>query len=196
MGKDKNSFIMYADVIEYTQDLSDEQMGKLYRAQLRYANGQDPAIDDPEVKGVFRVIKHFMDTDSKKYADKCEQMRANASKRKQKQADAGNREQIETDNDNDNVNDNDSKERVSKDTPKKVRTHFTPPTREEVSEYCRERNNHVNADQFVDFYTAKGWAVGKNPMKDWKAAVRTWEQREKGESGYTGLRYYLTDDSS
>lgn len=55
---------------------------------------------------------------------------------------------------------------------------FSPPSVEEVQAYCEERKNHVNPVRFVDFYTMKGWMVGKNPMKDWKAAVRTWEQRE------------------
>lgn len=55
---------------------------------------------------------------------------------------------------------------------------FTPPTVDEVRDYCRERGNTVNAECFVDFYTAKGWKVGKSPMKDWKAAVRTWEKED------------------
>ena len=53
---------------------------------------------------------------------------------------------------------------------------FSPPTVEEVEEYCIERNNNVDAQSFVDFYTSKGWMVGKNKMKDWKSAVRTWER--------------------
>lgn len=59
------------------------------------------------------------------------------------------------------------------------RKRFTPPTVEEVKEYCRERGNNVNAQRFVDFYTSKGWKVGKESMKDWKACVRTWENRDK-----------------
>ena len=55
---------------------------------------------------------------------------------------------------------------------------FVRPAVEEVAAYCRERHNGVNAQQFVDFYEAKGWRIGKNPMKDWRAAVRTWEQRD------------------
>lgn len=62
------------------------------------------------------------------------------------------------------------------------KTHrFVPPTVEEVAAYCSERNNGINAEAFVDFYTAKGWKVGKDSMKDWKASVRTWEQRRKDE---------------
>ena len=53
---------------------------------------------------------------------------------------------------------------------------FAPPTLEEVRAYCRERNNRVDAQRFIDYYTSNGWRVGRNPMKDWKAAVRTWER--------------------
>ena len=56
---------------------------------------------------------------------------------------------------------------------------FTPPTYEEVENYCIENNYTVNAERFVDFYEAKGWLIGKNKMKDWKAAVRTWERKQK-----------------
>ena len=53
---------------------------------------------------------------------------------------------------------------------------FIPPTLEEVSAYCKERNNNVNPERFIDFYESKGWLVGKSKMKDWKASVRTWER--------------------
>jgi len=56
---------------------------------------------------------------------------------------------------------------------------FIKPTVEEVSEYCTERGNRINAQNFVDFYESKGWKVGGSPMKNWKAAIRTWEQRDK-----------------
>ena len=56
---------------------------------------------------------------------------------------------------------------------------FTPPTREEVKAYCQERNKGVNPDKWYDFYESKGWMVGKNKMKDWKASVRTWEEKDK-----------------
>ena len=55
---------------------------------------------------------------------------------------------------------------------------FIPPTVEEVRGYCFERGNKVDAEAFVAFYTSKGWKVGNVPMKDWKAAVITWEKRE------------------
>lgn len=55
-------------------------------------------------------------------------------------------------------------------------TRFVPPTLEQVQEYCRERHNNVDAERFIDFYESKGWMVGKNKMKSWKACVRTWEK--------------------
>lgn len=61
-------------------------------------------------------------------------------------------------------------------TPKR----FVKPTVEEVAAYCKERNNNVDPQRFWDFYEAKGWKVGNQPMKDWKAAVRTWEKRDGG----------------
>ena len=61
-------------------------------------------------------------------------------------------------------------------TPKR----FVKPTVEEVAAYCTERKNGVDAERFVDFYESKGWVIGKNsPMRDWRAAVRNWEKRDK-----------------
>ena len=56
---------------------------------------------------------------------------------------------------------------------------FTPPSVLEVKEFCIERKNRLDAQSFVDFYESKGWLIGKNKMKDWKAAIRTWEKRHR-----------------
>ena len=58
------------------------------------------------------------------------------------------------------------------------RKRFEKPTLSEIKQYCTERNNNVNAEHFFDYYESNGWKVGKNSMKDWKAAVRTWERSE------------------
>ena len=58
---------------------------------------------------------------------------------------------------------------------------FVKPNVEDVRKYCVERQNSVDAEKFVDFYEAKGWMIGKNKMKDWKACVRTWERKQKNE---------------
>lgn len=61
--------------------------------------------------------------------------------------------------------------RSVRETPKR----FSPPTLDEIKAYCLERKNNVDAQRFLDYYESKGWFVGKTPMKDWKAAIRTWE---------------------
>ena len=64
------------------------------------------------------------------------------------------------------------------DTDRVALKRFTPPTVDEVAAYCGERNNRIDPKTFVDFYASKGWVVGKSKMKDWKAAIRTWEKRD------------------
>lgn len=73
----------------------------------------------------------------------------------------------------------------NKDIDKKEhnkRNIFIPPTIQEVTDYCSERNNNVDPERFVFYYESNGWMVGRNKMKDWKAAVRTWEKRSKENS--------------
>ena len=60
---------------------------------------------------------------------------------------------------------------------------FTPPTVEDVRAYCTERKNKIDAQAFVDFYESKGWKVGNQSMKSWKASVRTWESNNRGARG-------------
>ena len=73
---------------------------------------------------------------------------------------------------------------MKKNVQKKV---FTPPTLDEVAKYCADRNNSVSPQRFIDFYGMKGWMVGKNKMKDWKAAVRTWEDRDSQKTNRSSL---------
>lgn len=70
-----------------------------------------------------------------------------------------------------------------------IKGRFVRPTVEEVKEYCLERGNGIDPVAFVDHYEAKGWKIGKSPMKDWKAAVRTWESREEKRE----VRYQMLD---
>ncbi len=82
-------------------------------------------------------------------------------------------------NNNDNNGNNVNNDNNMWDTePKRTRSQFKPPTLEEVQAYCRERNNKVDAERFIDYYSSNGWMVGKNKMKEWKAAVRTWERNQ------------------
>lgn len=66
------------------------------------------------------------------------------------------------------------------------RKRFEKPTLSEIKEYCIERNNNIDAEEFYSYYESIGWKVGKNPMKNWKFAIITWEKREnKNKSKYT-----------
>lgn len=102
--------------------------------------------------------------------------RENARKKTAAESPAESAEEEKTEN-------NDIQEESVKEEPKteghkkEPAKTFKKPTAEEVEEYCRERNNGINAQQFVDFYESKGWKIGSSPMKDWKASVRTWENR-------------------
>ena len=85
-----------------------------------------------------------------------------------------------------------TQDRLGKDSIGKDRLDSSKhPTLEEVKAYCQERGNRVDPERFIDYYTANGWKVGKNPMKDWKAAVRTWERQDtqKARTRNTLLNY-------
>lgn len=115
--------------------------------------------------------------------------------RERKQLVEGQSQDNEPDNVQDNVQqelrvkseelrDNSSdKEQEKEQGRKRPPTRFVPPTVEEVRAYCQERKNSVDPERFVDYYKSNGWKVGKNPMKDWKAAVRTWERGDKQKGG-------------
>lgn len=75
-----------------------------------------------------------------------------------------------------------NKERVCADKPH-TRPRFVPPSVEEVQAYCQERSNGIDASLFVDFYEARGWTAGRGKMRNWKAAVRTWEKRNASQVG-------------
>lgn len=70
---------------------------------------------------------------------------------------------------------------INKERDNNGRTRFVKPSISEVAEFCLERNNGIDPEEFVAFYESKGWMVGKNPMKDWKSAIITWEKSKKRE---------------
>lgn len=67
--------------------------------------------------------------------------------------------------------------------PRGKRERFTPPTVEDVAAFCLERKNGIDAEEFCAFYSSKGWRVGSSPMKDWRAAVLTWEKKRAKTEG-------------
>lgn len=83
-----------------------------------------------------------------------------------------------------------------KSIPKEKRNGFKKPSVDEISDYCILRNNGVDAHKFFDFYEAKDWMIGKNKMKDWKAAVRTWERNSSQEKSNSEPEHEYWGDCS
>jgi hypothetical protein len=99
---------------------------------------------------------------------------ANASKCKQIKQDQAN----QADNDNVSVNDNENVD-INVSSIKAKRKRFTKPTIEEINSYIKEKGYQVDAQRFFDFYQSKGWYIGKNKMRDWRAAIRTWARTDR-----------------
>ena len=168
-------FVDYLDAIE---PLGDAERGRLFTSLLTYARtGEAPQLGGNE-RFLFPMMRAQLDRDIAAMAgvsearskaakasksSKCEQMQ-------QMQANAANADKSSKDKDKDKDKDDDKKGNGAREA------RFTPPSVEEVAAYCLERENNVDASRFVDFYSSKGWMVGKSKMKDWKAAVRNWER--------------------
>jgi hypothetical protein len=201
----RNSFILYTDYSDHIDCLTLEEKGLLFEALFEYAKGIEVELSGA-VKVAFCFIKAQIDRDSERYEEVCEKRR-NAGKKggapkgnknaekttknnqKQPKTTKNNQKQTkqpDTDTDTDNDNDTDTDNENDKDLKNKkdlsknsTRKKFIIPSIEEVRAYCQERNNRVDPEAFVAYYTAKDWMIGKNKMKDWKAAVITWERRAK-----------------
>jgi hypothetical protein len=172
--------------------LSDAEFGRLVRALLKYSETGEP-IDLRGNESYFteRVMMQedrFRESYDDLSKTRSDAGKAGASKRWQTMANDGKRWQ--TDGKNGNT---ETKTKTETDISATIvaditRARFAPPSVDEVEAYCHERGNSVDPAQFVDFYASKGWKVGREPMKDWKAAVRTWEQRDKKPAGKPGYR--------
>jgi len=75
---------------------------------------------------------------------------------------------------------------------KEYSSRFKKPEISEIREYCTERNNNINAETFFNYYESKGWMIGKNKMKDWKASIRTWEQRTQKKDGMSQIHKHIS----
>lgn len=190
---DKKSFLLYTTDQTLLKWLTDEQYRKVMDWIFDYA-GHDVLPDmekEDRIAGMaFEAVLEHIRADREAYEQKCERNRANASERKRSVATASEKERPQAtasdrkQYDNDYYNDNDSlKKSISKDMPKEKPQRFFPPTPEEVRAYASEKGyTNVDADRFCDFYSSKGWVVGKTKMKDWKAAVRNWNRSQREET--------------
>ena len=193
----KKSFIIYDNWALMFSQMPNEDAGALIKKICNYKLTGEFEEGYSSVNAIFSMIKLKLDEDAEKYEETCEKRRqAIQSRWNNKENDTHNIQtdtnviqmntnviQMNTDTDTDTDTDTYN---IKKENIKEKR--FTPPTVEEVRDYCRERNNNVDPVTFVDFYTAKGWCVGKNKMKDWKACVRTWERnRDKKQNNNSEL---------
>ena len=176
MAKDKKSVLIYVDWIATFSKLEDDEAGRLIKHFFSYVNDLNP-VSDRLTELLFEPIKQQLKRDLKAYEQTCQRNSLNASMRWNKNnataCDSIQSDAKHADNDIDNDNDNDTDKKNSVKSKR-----FSPPTLLEVEDYCFERKNTVDASKFIDYYTSNGWKVGKNAMKDWRAAVRTWEKTQ------------------
>lgn len=187
---DNAVFLVYKDWETLFDSLdSNEEAGELIKALFAFAKRGEIAEFSGALKMAFIIMSRQLDKDGTKWEEKCVKNAENVKKR-WKRTDTTVYDPIPSDTnctDKDKEKDKDKEEDIilSADKPQ-PRKRFVPPSVEDVREYCQERKNNVDAQRFVDYYTSNGWHVGKNPMKDWKAAVRTWERQGWNGYGYGG----------
>jgi hypothetical protein len=190
MANGKRSFLLYTDIHFTIKKLTDEQAGILFKHILSYVNDENPVMNNLIIELVFEPIKQQLKRDLKRYESICLRNKDNGSKggrpkskgKKPKKPSGlitnpnnpdGSRNNPnnpdEPDNDNDNDNDNDIEKEKN----------IIPPPIFLISKYCKERNNEIDPEYFYDWYQTRGWKVGKDKMKDWQSAIRTWEKRNK-----------------
>ena len=175
MATDKKSFLLYCDLIHTVEQLTDEQAGDLFKHILRYVNDQQPQTENVITRIAFEPIKQSLKRDLQKYEDIRKRNKDNARKR----WDATASDRIPNDTKNaDSV----SVSVSGSVTVKKEIKGFVKPTIEQLKEYMREQGMNDIAENWLNHYEANGWKVGKNPMKDWKASVRTWKTNQKNNS--------------
>lgn len=220
MNKENQCFILVKDWAPLVFRMSEEEKAAILTGLFKEATGDPDYHIPPTVRGVFDFFLAQIEKNDEKWAESRQRRReagkkggeAKASNTKQPEAKPSNAKQSQAMlgnakhnvNVNVNVNENvssyeDIKERDAKASQKKAPTkstpvRFVPPSVEDVRAYCLERNNGIDAEQFIDYYTAQGWRVGKNPMKDWKACVRTWEKRRTETTALTVPEKKKTDD--
>lgn len=167
-----SGFICHDDYLQKTAKLTNAEVGRLFRALMRYhATGVADEIDGRE-SIAFDFIREDIDRTEAAYKVKCEKNRNNRlsalnNDRQQPSTNVNECVQKEKEKEKEEDKDND------KERGKKAR--FSPPTLDEAREYCRKIGCPAEtADRFVDYYTSNGWMVGRGPMKDWRAAMRNW----------------------
>lgn len=194
----KKSFILYCDIGQHLELLSNEDTGLLFKGIVHYADSGEPPKLPPMATMAFSFIRAQIDRDQEKWNNTREKRRAagksggiksgesrqrdteaneaNASSFKQSQADEADNANV-TVPVNGNVPVNVIKIESKADKPPHPR--FTPPSEDDaIAYFCEQGSSAVEAQSFVDYFAANGWKIGgRASMKDWQAAARTWIRR-------------------
>ena len=176
----RDSFVFYRSFADAIAGLPLEEYKKVMQAIIGYAlDGTEPTAGGIEYT-VFRLVKPQIDANNKRYENG---KKGGRPITKQEPSDNQDVTKKKPNNNQDvtnpqpnvyvNVNDNDIKKKDTNVSKEKA-SRFKPPTVTEVEDYCGEKEYHIDCERFVDFYRSKDWIVGKNKMKDWRAAVRNW----------------------
>jgi len=191
----KKTCILYSSWADLFMDLPDELAGQLVKAVLAYTfKGEDAKTGNPALDAAMTMMRNKLDEDGDKYRTKVERI-AQARAEKKKQAENSmksdsNQSEIKSVSDSVSVSVSDS---VVPTVLNKRDRAFRPPSLDEVRDYCLERHNGIDPEQWYDFYASKGWMIGKNKMKDWKAAVRTWEKKQPKKTGVDAVLELLQE---
>jgi hypothetical protein len=169
MATDKKSFLIYCDIIHTVEQLTDEQAGDLFKHILRYVNDLNPQSDSVITKIAFEPIRQALKRDLDKYESIRKRNSDNARMRWDATASSG----IPNDTKNADI-DIVIGSGIDIDI-KKQRVVFEKPTLSELKTYMLEIGMNDVSEKWFDYYESNGWLVGKNKMKNWKAAVRTWK---------------------
>ncbi|WP_270396352.1 DUF6291 domain-containing protein [Mediterraneibacter massiliensis] len=174
----RDSVVFYRSFYDAIKNIPKDNQLEVYNAIMDYSMyGVDPDITGIAL-ALFLAFKPQIDANNERYVNGTKGGRPKKEKPmvfkdgENKKPMVSENLETEKPNEKENVKE---KENIKENIKRKI---FQAPTVEDVRKYCVERGNKVDPQSFIDFYESKGWMIGKNHMKDWKAAVRTWERSE------------------
>lgn len=190
---------IFADKEDLLAPFDDAERGRLFTAMLKYALHCEETDLPGNERFIWPVFKQMIDQsrealDNKRKAGSArQQAAAEASSAQQTSADGSTSQQTAAEghiNQESRINNQELRNKNNNEgEEKRARAaRFTPPDAAEVAAFAKEHGLSINAEQFVDFYSAKGWRVGNSPMKDWRAAVRNWVRRDQAPNAPPGKR--------
>lgn len=190
---------IFANKEELLAPFDDAERGRLFTAMLKYALHCEEMELPGNERFIWPVFKQMIDQsrealDNKRKAGSArQQAEAEISSAQQTAAEVSTSQQTAAQghiNQESRINKQELRNKNNNEgEEKRARVaRFTPPDATEVAAFAKEHGLSINAEQFVDFYSAKGWRVGNSPMKDWRAAVRNWVRRDQAPNAPPGKR--------